>query len=183
MPDIILIVFIQLYFTPEDLKKKIIGLSSQVFIRDAAGISEKDENRSKSTKVTKVTIIISTTEPTVTTVPEYRLHQLRHLVLRLVPHGGAPVDGRHDDLVVHVRLDVDVDRVLWIDLLPYLLALRVLEDEVDDAAVVVLHLGVAATTVEQEGLFEENVRVERCHEQPVAYYTNGGLPITAISAY
>ena len=32
-----------------------IRLLSQVFIRDAPGISEKDENRSKSTKVTKVT--------------------------------------------------------------------------------------------------------------------------------
>ena len=32
-----------------------IRLVSQVFIRDAPGIAEKDENRSKSAKVTKVT--------------------------------------------------------------------------------------------------------------------------------
>ena len=48
-------VFIQMYFTPEDFFYVFIRLLSQVFIRDAPGISEKDENRSKSTKVTKVT--------------------------------------------------------------------------------------------------------------------------------
>ena len=47
-------VFIQMYFTPEDFFYVFIRLLSQVFIRDAPGISEKDENRSKSTKVTKV---------------------------------------------------------------------------------------------------------------------------------
>ena len=47
-------VFIQMYFTPEDFVYVFIRLLSQVFIRDAPGISEKDENRSKSTKVTKV---------------------------------------------------------------------------------------------------------------------------------
>ena len=47
-------VFIQMYFTPEDFFNVFIRLLSQVFIRDAPGISEKDENRSKSTKVTKV---------------------------------------------------------------------------------------------------------------------------------
>ena len=45
-------VFIQMYFTPEDFFLRFIRLLSQVFIRDAPGISEKDENRSKSTKVT-----------------------------------------------------------------------------------------------------------------------------------
>ena len=49
-----------MYFTPEDFFYVFIRLLSQVFIRDAPGISEKDENRSKSTKVTKVT----TAEPT-----------------------------------------------------------------------------------------------------------------------
>ena len=44
-----------MYFTPEDFFYVFIRLLSQVFIRDAPGISEKDENRSKSTKVTKVT--------------------------------------------------------------------------------------------------------------------------------
>ena len=48
-------VFIQMYFTPEDFFYVFIRLLSQVFIRDSPGISEKDENRSKSTKVTKVT--------------------------------------------------------------------------------------------------------------------------------
>ena len=48
-------VFIQKYFPPEDFFYVFIRLLSQVFIRDAPGISEKDENRSKSTKVTKVT--------------------------------------------------------------------------------------------------------------------------------
>ena len=43
-----------MYFTPEDFFNVFIRLLSQVFIRDAPGISEKDENRSKSTKVTKV---------------------------------------------------------------------------------------------------------------------------------
>ena len=47
-------IFIQMYFTPEDFVYVFIRLLSQVFIRDAPGISEKDENRSKSTKVTKV---------------------------------------------------------------------------------------------------------------------------------
>ena len=47
-------VFIQMDFTPEDFFNVFIRLLSQVFIRDAPGISEKDENRSKSTKVTKV---------------------------------------------------------------------------------------------------------------------------------
>ena len=47
-------VFIQMYFTPEDFFNVFIRLLSQVFIRDAPGISKKDENRSKSTKVTKV---------------------------------------------------------------------------------------------------------------------------------
>ena len=42
-------------FTPEDFFYVFIRLLSQVFIRDAPGLSEKDENRSKSTKVTKVT--------------------------------------------------------------------------------------------------------------------------------
>ena len=42
-----------MYFTPEDFFNVFIRLLSQVFIRDAPGISEKDENRSKSTKVTK----------------------------------------------------------------------------------------------------------------------------------
>ena len=46
-----------MYFTPEDFFYVFIRLLSQVFIRDAPGISEKDENRSKSTKVTKVTRI------------------------------------------------------------------------------------------------------------------------------
>ena len=46
-------VFIQMYFTPEDFFNVFIRLLSQVFIQDAPGISEKDENRSKSTKVTK----------------------------------------------------------------------------------------------------------------------------------
>ena len=41
-----------MYFTPEDFFYVFIRLLSQVFIRDAPGISEKDENRSKSTKVT-----------------------------------------------------------------------------------------------------------------------------------
>ena len=50
-------VFIQMYFTPEDFFYVFIRLLSQVFIRDAPGISEKDENRSKSTKVTKVIVI------------------------------------------------------------------------------------------------------------------------------
>ena len=40
-----------MYFTPEDV---FIRLLSEVFIRDAPGIFEKDENGSKSTKVTKV---------------------------------------------------------------------------------------------------------------------------------
>ena len=40
-----------MYFTPEDFFYVFIRLLSQVFIRDAPGISEKDENRSKSTKV------------------------------------------------------------------------------------------------------------------------------------
>ena len=44
-----------MYFTHEDFSYVCIRLLSQVFIRDAPGISEKDENRSKSTKVTKVT--------------------------------------------------------------------------------------------------------------------------------
>ena len=44
-------VFIEMYFTPEDFFYVFIRLLSQVFIRDAPGISEKDENRSKSTKV------------------------------------------------------------------------------------------------------------------------------------
>ena len=43
-----------MYFTPEDFFYVFIRLLPQVFIRDAPGISEKDENRSKSTKVTKV---------------------------------------------------------------------------------------------------------------------------------
>ena len=43
-----------MYFTPEDFFYVFIRLLSEVFIRDAPGISEKDENRSKSTKVTKV---------------------------------------------------------------------------------------------------------------------------------
>ena len=43
-----------MYFTPEDFFNVFIRLLSQVFSRDAPGISEKDENRSKSTKVTKV---------------------------------------------------------------------------------------------------------------------------------
>ena len=47
-------VFIQMYFSPEDFFNVFIRLLSRVFIRDAPGISEKDENRSKSTKVTKV---------------------------------------------------------------------------------------------------------------------------------
>ena len=51
-------VFIQMYFTPEDFFYVFIRLLSQVFIRDAPGISEKDENRSKSTKVTKVNSFI-----------------------------------------------------------------------------------------------------------------------------
>ena len=45
-----------MYFTPEDFVYVFIRLLSQVFIRDAPGISEKDENRSKSTKVTKVKV-------------------------------------------------------------------------------------------------------------------------------
>ena len=51
-------VFIQMYFTPEDFFYVFIRLLSQVFIRDAPGISEKDENRSKSTKVTKVSRLV-----------------------------------------------------------------------------------------------------------------------------
>ena len=43
-----------MYFTPEDFVYVFIRLLSQVFIRDAPGISKNDENRSKSTKVTKV---------------------------------------------------------------------------------------------------------------------------------
>ena len=43
-----------MYFTPKDFLNVFLRLLSQVFIRDAPGISEKDENRSKSTKVTKV---------------------------------------------------------------------------------------------------------------------------------
>ena len=50
-------VFIQMNFTPEDFFNVFIRLLSQVFIRDAPGISEKDDNRSKSTKVTKVITI------------------------------------------------------------------------------------------------------------------------------
>ena len=46
-----------MYFTPEDFFYVFIRLLSQVFIRDAPGISEKDENRSKSTKV-KVTLTL-----------------------------------------------------------------------------------------------------------------------------
>ena len=41
-----------MYFTPEE----IFFMFYTTFIRDAPGISEKDENRSKSTKVTKVTV-------------------------------------------------------------------------------------------------------------------------------
>ena len=52
-------VFIQMYFTPEDFFYVFIRLLSQVFIRDAPGISEKDENRSKSTKVTRNDIGVS----------------------------------------------------------------------------------------------------------------------------
>ena len=51
-------VFIQMYFTPEDFFNVFIRLLSQVLIRDAPGISEKDENRSKSTKVTKVNQVV-----------------------------------------------------------------------------------------------------------------------------
>ena len=40
------------YFTPEDFFNVFIRLLSQVLVRDAPGISEKDVNRSKSTKVT-----------------------------------------------------------------------------------------------------------------------------------
>ena len=47
-----------MYFTPEDFFYVFIRLLSQVFIRDAPGISEKDENRSKSTKVTKVIYLL-----------------------------------------------------------------------------------------------------------------------------
>ena len=50
-----------MYFTPEDFFYVFIQLLSQVFIPDAPGISEKDEKRSKSTKVTKVNIDGSTT--------------------------------------------------------------------------------------------------------------------------
>ena len=51
-------VLIQMYFTPEDFFYLFIRLLSQVFIRDAPGISEKDENRSKSTKVTKEVLFV-----------------------------------------------------------------------------------------------------------------------------
>ena len=49
-------VFIQMYFTPEEIFLNVLYNFYQVIIRDAPGISEKDENRSKSTKVTKVSI-------------------------------------------------------------------------------------------------------------------------------
>ena len=61
--DKILMVFIQMYFTPEDFFNVFIRLLSQVFILDAPGISEKDENRSKSTKVTKVRPRTGTARP------------------------------------------------------------------------------------------------------------------------
>ena len=48
-----------MYFTPEDFKNIFLLLLSQVVIRDAPGISEKDENRSKSTKATKVIPYVS----------------------------------------------------------------------------------------------------------------------------
>ena len=49
-----------MYFTPEDFFNVFIQVLSQVFIRNAPGISEKDENRSKSTKVTKVERAVGT---------------------------------------------------------------------------------------------------------------------------
>ena len=52
-----------MYFTPEDFFNVFILLLSQVFIRDAPGISEKDENRSKSTKVKKASSFLSTAKP------------------------------------------------------------------------------------------------------------------------
>ena len=45
-----------MYFTPEEIFFYVLYNFYQVLIRDAPGISEKDENRSKSTKVTKVTV-------------------------------------------------------------------------------------------------------------------------------
>ena len=47
-----------MYFTPNIVFTFLYDFY-QVLIRDAPGIYEKDENRSKSTKVTKVTIIVT----------------------------------------------------------------------------------------------------------------------------
>ena len=86
--------------------------------------------------------------PLINCLPEYRLEQLCHLVLRFVPHGGATVDGRDDNFLVDIRFNVDSGALLRVILLLDLLTFCILQDEVDDAAIVVLHLRISTTPVE-----------------------------------
>ena len=51
-----------MYFTPEEIFFYVLYDFYQVLIRDAPGISEKDENRSKSTKVIYKAVSVSGSE-------------------------------------------------------------------------------------------------------------------------